>query len=184
MNVNYLFLEIGAAVSWPRPVEFTTGCLRFRHPLLQRNIRLELTLNGFNPFYVVVLPTTELPISGQIVAKFYWEWTFRCQSRYHIYFSCQHHFSKKEKGLQLHNRIQFLSWTRIPSAHINLSSIPPLLININNLYWIDWELLSHRLAKNKIGRPSGSLTIPRSNYPSGPVCPYTDKIIVDRFTRP
>ena len=71
MNVNYLFLEIGAAVSWPRPVEFTTGCLRFRHPLLQRNIRLELTLNGFNPFYVVVLPTTELPISGQIVAKFY-----------------------------------------------------------------------------------------------------------------
>ena len=51
-------------------VEFTTGCLRFRRPLLQRNIRLELTLNGLNPFYVVVLPTTELPISGQIVAKF------------------------------------------------------------------------------------------------------------------
>ena len=93
-------------------------------------------------------------------------------------------FQKKKRRLQLHNRIQFLSWTRIPSAHINLSSIPPLLININNLYWIDWELLSHRLAKNKIGRPSGSLTIPRSKYPSGPVCPYTDKIIVDRFTRP
>lgn len=33
-------------------------------------------------------------------------------------------FQKKKRRLQLHNRIQFLSWTRIPSAHINLGSIP------------------------------------------------------------
>lgn len=43
-------------------------------------------------------------------------------------------FQKKKRRLQLHNRIQFLSWTRIPSAHINLSSIPPLLVFTSTIY--------------------------------------------------
>lgn len=43
-------------------------------------------------------------------------------------------FWKKKKRLQLHNRIQFLSWTRIPSAHINLSSIPPLRLLTSTIY--------------------------------------------------
>ena len=43
-------------------------------------------------------------------------------------------FQKKKRRLRLHNRIQFLSWTRIPSAHINLGSIPPLRLLTSTIY--------------------------------------------------
>lgn len=106
-EVNTDFQEIGRAVSWPRTVEFTTGCLRFRHPLLQRNIRIELTLNRLYPFYVVVLPTTEFQYPAKSLLNFIENERFDVNhciifiSRVNII------FQKKKRRLQLHNRIQF-----------------------------------------------------------------------------
>ena len=105
-------------------MEFTTGCLRFRHPLLQRNIRIELTLNRLYPFYVVVLPTTEFQYPAKSLLNFIENERFDVNHGIIFISRVNIIFQKKKRRLQLHNRIQFLSWTRIPSAHINLSSIP------------------------------------------------------------